>query len=237
MKKLEAQIRAWMADIENYEIAEIDNIERITMVYYLIVSLAVCFLGIKVLGLFMDPVNRQYTSRWVEISNIIQIFLFTKFAPFKMRRMGLKATKEELKGALMRGGRISLGIAVGIVIVRLVLTCFDPSISGRPWFKPDFLYQTRWLYLLVVIIQEFLSKGLLQEKFKELFGPGHLHLSIWACGISFFMFHFGYPLYFMAGAALLSVVTGYIYEKDRCIWGCVLIHFCLGFLPRAMGLG
>lgn len=30
--------------------------------------------------------------------------------------------------------------------------------------------------------------------------------------------------------------TGYLYERDRNIWGAALIHFVIGFMPRALGL-
>ena len=38
------------------------------------------------------------------------------------------------------------------------------------------------------------------------------------------------------GAFLLCFFTGLLYERDRNIWGSVIIHFALGFMPRCFGV-
>jgi membrane protease YdiL (CAAX protease family) len=48
--------------------------------------------------------------------------------------------------------------------------------------------------------------------------------------------HIQYPLYYMVGAFVLCFFTGLLYEKDRNIWGAVMIHFAIGFLPRCFGI-
>lgn len=45
-----------------------------------------------------------------------------------------------------------------------------------------------------------------------------------------------FQLYYLLGAGLLCMLTGYLYERDGNIWGAVLIHLTVGFMPRALGL-
>jgi membrane protease YdiL (CAAX protease family) len=40
----------------------------------------------------------------------------------------------------------------------------------------------------------------------------------------------------MTGALVLCLVTGVLYERNRNIWGPVLIHFAIGFMPRCLGV-
>lgn len=67
-------------------------------------------------------------------------------------------------------------------------------------------------------------------------GAGNIHITVWVTSIFFFILHLQYPFYYMIGAIVLCVGTGYLYEKYRNIWGAVLIHFTLGFLPRCIGV-
>ena len=52
----------------------------------------------------------------------------------------------------------------------------------------------------------------------------------------FFVLHMGYELPMMFGAAVLCVVTGYLYEKNKSVWGSILIHFVIGFVPKIIGV-
>ncbi len=60
-------------------------------------------------------------------------------------------------------------------------------------------------------------------------------ITAWITSV-FFILHMQYALYYMTGALLLCLVTGILYEKDRNIWGSILIHFAIGFMPRCLGV-
>lgn len=216
--------------------------ERITqeetniIILFMLTCLFFYIIGYRILQMIMGEVPKYVSSRMMEIISVIHLIIYPKFTCFRLYHTGLVATKNEIKRTLIRCGLISLGIIIALVIARLVMTQFNSEIATRPWFYPYFDINMRWLYPFVVILQEFLAKGMLQESMKRLMGEKHINQAIWACGILFTIFHLGYPLYYMICAGLLMVVTGYIYEKDHSIWGCCLIHFCIGFLPRAMGL-
>ena len=58
----------------------------------------------------------------------------------------------------------------------------------------------------------------------------------WMTALFFFVLHMGYNLPMMFGAAVLCVVTGYLYEKNKSVYGSILIHFIIGFVPKIIGV-
>ena len=107
---------------------------------------------------------------------------------------------------------------------------------------------TRWLYPVSIVFQEFFIKAFTQENIgialrsvgaaEEKNGLNRTQTVLTAVitAMFFFVLHLQYPLYYMTGAFLLCFVTGLLYERDRNIWGAVMIHFAIGFLPRCFGV-
>lgn len=202
-----------------------------------IVSLIMLFnVGIKTLQTFLEVVPKGYTSRMVELIGALLIFIFMKFTPLRLRPTGLVAPAEKVKKTIIRCGLICLGILTIMVLTRIVLQRTNGEMANRPWFGLYLNVSMRWLYPVTVVVQEFFAKGFIQENMKRFLRRQNPFLAIVASSMLFVTLHLGYPLYYMICAGILCFVTGYIYEKDRSIWGCAMIHFCIGFLPRAIGL-
>ena len=150
------------------------------------------------------------------------------------------ALKVENRGAFARemleAAGISLILIAVIVICRLILNGRDPEAAARPWFGLYLNTHGRWFYPFSAVFQEFLIKGVMQENIRSLVPDGNRHLTAVMLGLFFASLHMNYPLYYLLGAGLLCFGTAYLYERDRNIWGSVLIHFVIGFMPRALGL-
>lgn len=219
--------------MEEYQVSQK---EKNTILIFFLLCIATYNIGLKIMSMLSFQISNQATSRLMEVITLSLLFIFVKFSSLKIERTGFCATAVEIKRTLIRCGIISLGIIIVFFITRLVMNHFSPVAAARPWFGLYLHIHTRSVYLFIVILQEFLAKGIMQENMKKLMGNDNKFLPILACSFIFTILHIGYPLYYMISAGLMTFVTGYIYEKDHSIWGCVLIHFCLGFLPRAMGL-
>ena len=92
-------------------------------------------------------------------------------------------------------------------------------------------------YILTALVQEFLSRGIMQESLTHVI-PGERGETV-AIAISTLMFaaiHLHYSPWFMLGAAVLLGVFGVVYRKQRSIWGLVLIHFVFGISAAFLGL-
>ncbi|MDO5155277.1 MAG: CPBP family intramembrane metalloprotease [Eubacteriales bacterium] len=210
--------------------------EANSIIMYILSTLVMYLVTMKIMGLFMEHIPRYLCTRTIETISIFLLIFFLEYTDLQIYTTGLVGTKEEIKRTLIRCSLICIGIIIAFVIVRLIMESHNPKIANRAWFKPYFHLYMRWYYPFVSILQEILSKSIMQESLKRLFGEEEAKLSLIACCFIFALFHVNYQLYYIIGAGLLNYVTGRIYEKDHTIWGCSMIHFCVGFLPRAMGL-
>lgn len=142
-----------------------------------------------------------------------------------------KFTREMAEAAV-----ISLILIAGMIGWRLFLNRSDPEVASRPAFGLYLMIHGRWFYPVSAVLQELFIKALMQENFRSLSKDGNRHFTVVINGIFFAAMHMNYPLYYLIGAGLLCIGTGYLYERDRNIWGSSLIHFVIGFMPRALGL-
>ena len=124
----------------------------------------------------------------------------------------------------------------------------NPEYREIPFFGLYLNIHTRWLYPVSIVFQEFFIKAFTQENIgivlSGLNEDGKRRasdrktaiLTSLITAMFFFVLHMQYPLYYMTGAFFLCLLTGLLYERDRNIWGAVMIHFALGFLPRCFGV-
>lgn len=62
------------------------------------------------------------------------------------------------------------------------------------------------------------------------------HTAVIVSSLLFTTLHLYYGFLFMVGAGVLSILLGYIYLKDKNIWGVSLIHFVFGTVSVMLGL-
>ena len=144
--------------------------------------------------------------------------------------------KKKFRREMLEAAVISLILIAGMIVWRLILNGKDPEAAGRPFFGLYLGIHGRWFYPISAVLQELFIKGLIQENFCSLSPDENRHFTVAVNGIFFAILHMNYPLYYLIGAGLLCIGTGYLYERDRNIWGSSLIHFVIGFMPRALGL-
>jgi len=131
---------------------------------------------------------------------------------------------------------ISAVLILAMIGVRLWLNAHDAEAAARPWFGLYLNVHGRWYYPVSVILQEIMIKAFVQENTRMIYDSSSKHVTMILTGLFFASLHMNYQLYYLTAAGLLCLLTGYLYERDRNIWGAVPIHFTLGFMPRALGL-
>lgn len=228
------------------------------VILFMIMTVAFNILGLKIFGLIAhtDIISAYipYGSKILGAILIIEMVLYTRLTPMKCNWSALRPGKEDLKRSLPVSIMISLLIVAALIAFRLYQNAKNPVYQEIPYFGLYLNMNTRWLYPLNIIFQEFFIKAFVQDNIGiTLCGYGqmafpdalerHKNVSIrqalltaWITSVFFFTLHLQYRLYYMTGALLLCFVTGMLYEKDRNIWGAVLIHFAIGFLPRCFGV-
>ncbi|MBQ9008873.1 MAG: CPBP family intramembrane metalloprotease [Clostridia bacterium] len=170
------------------------------------------------------------------ILGVAFVFLLWK-GPLKMRWDALKpGSKKEFLREMAQAAGISAALIVLMILCRLILNAKNPEVNARPFFGLYLGIHGRWFYPFSAVLQELVIKGLMQDNFRCLSPDGNRHFTVMVNAIFFACLHMNFPLYYLIGAGILCAGTGYLYERDRNIWGSALIHFVIGFMPRALGL-
>lgn len=117
---------------------------------------------------------------------------------------------------------------------RLYKNTVDPVTAAKPFFGLYLDQRFRWFYPVSALWQELLIKPLWQDNVSRAMNSKWKTLIF--IGLFFCILHMHFPIYYMAAAGVLCFVTGILYERDRNIWCVWLLHFVMGFLPRAFGL-
>ena len=190
----------------------------------------------KLTGFTIVQENAYILTRVMEAYLIVLSILFAVFTKFKIHFECFKPTKANLKKDLRISGILTGALLVILVIIRLVMNQLNPEVASRPYFGLYLTKYLRWFYLFSAILQELFVKGIVEDNITASCKKYNKHFSVWMTSLFFFVLHMGYDLPMMFGAAVLCVVTGYVYEKTKSVWGSILLHFVVGFVPTMIGI-
>ncbi|MBQ3428696.1 MAG: CPBP family intramembrane metalloprotease [Mogibacterium sp.] len=229
-----------------------------SVMLFIIMTVGLHVLGMKIYGMIAhtDLISDYitYGSKILGVILVTEMILFARLTPMKCNWSALKASKEELKRSLPVCIAISLLIIAALIVFRLYMNAKNPVYREIPYFGLYLNVHTRWLYPLSIVFQEFFIKAFVQDNIGiTLCGYGQMDfpdalkkhtnvntrqaiITAWITAVFFFILHMQYPLFYMTGALLLCLVTGVLYERNRNIWGAVLVHFAIGFMPRCLGV-
>ena len=163
--------------------------------------------------------------------------LFWLKTPLVIRWSALKIpSSRKFAREMLEAACVSVILILGLIGIRLWMNAHDPAAAARPWFGLYLHIHGRWFYLFSVVLQEIMIKAFTQENIRLLNTSGNRHVTMVLTGLFFAVLHMNFQLYYLIGAGLLCMLTGYLYERDGNIWGSALIHLTIGFMPRALGL-
>ena len=222
------------------------------VILFLMLTVTLHILGLKVNGAVMgsDQISAylDYGSKILGAILITEMVLLICFTPMKINRQALRCSGKENRKSLVQSAGIALLIVAAMLGFRLYMNARNPAYREIPLFGLYLNLHTRWLYPVSIVFQEFFIKAFTQENIGiaiRNIGPEEKQdgrniiqagLTALITAMFFFVLHIQYPLYYMTGAFLLCFFTGLLYERDRNIWGAVMIHFAVGFLPRCFGI-
>lgn len=222
------------------------------VILFLTLTVTLHILGFRINGIIKgsDLVSDyiDYGSKILGLILVSEMILFIWFTPMKYNRQALYLSGKDSRKSLVQSAVIALLVVAALVGFRFYLNTKNPAYREIPLFGLYLNVHTRWLYPANIVFQEFFIKAFTQENIGIVLrsiGADEKHngsyriqsfLIALITAMFFFVLHIQYPLYYMTGAFVLCFVTGLLYERDRNIWGAVMIHFALGFLPRCLGI-
>lgn len=195
---------------------------------FLLVTLAVYLLLWQTLSAFFDfPL--YYYSRLIEALALLLFAALALTTPMRFDEMGIVVPTRVLLRSMALGGGVALTLAAGLFLVA----------RGRPDFAFSWHVRgdiARMTYFAVAPFQEILGKSVMLYSFEMITGRRGA-LSTCLSALTFGIFHVVYGVRMMLLSMFLMLLTGWLFHRERCVWGCAVAHFACGFLPACFGLG
>lgn len=175
------------------------------------------------------------TSVYTMVIEGIAFLLFLEvifFTSLTFSDIGIFVRPSKLLKSFISSLPLVAGACIVMVMINVIL-----RFSGHP-IKPYFIggsFQGAYTYIFTAILQEFLSRGVIQTSVKALMQVKYQKFfSIFLTSLLFSLMHLPFDFPFMAAAFLLSITLGIVYEKQGNIWGCAFLHWSCGYLAMAM---
>lgn len=192
----------------------------VTLALYLLLWQAlVCFFELPV----------YYYGRLIELLATVLFAALAFTTPMKFEEMGIIVPRLRLFRSLLLGAAVGLLFLGALALIQLFKTG-DLAFSWH--IRGDI---SRITYFLVAPFQEVLAKSVMLYSFELVFEKKHPVLALFMSALTFGAFHVVYGIRMMLLAMLLSFITGLIFYRERCVWGCAVAHFACGFFPVCLG--
>lgn len=171
-----------------------------------------------------------YYGRLIELLGVGLFIALALHTPMRFEEMGIVTSRRTLFRSLALGGAVALFVFCALAAVSKIL---HGEILFSWYVRGDI---SRVTYFLVAPLQEILAKSVMYYSFELCFGKQHPVLTVLMSAAVFGIFHVVYGIRMMLLAMGLTLLTGWMFGRVRCVWGCALAHFALGFLPACFGL-
>lgn len=195
---------------------------------FLLCTIGLYLLSWQILSSHLElPV--YYYGRLIECLGIGLFIALAIATPMRFEEMGIVTPKRTLLRSLALGSGIALAVFCICAAIAAVRGA-DPLFS---WHVREDI--SRITYIFVAPLQEILAKSVMYYSFELCFGQKHPHVVNLMSALTFGIFHVAYGIEMMLPAMALTLLTGWLFHRVRCVWGCAVAHFALGFFPICFG--
>ena len=188
----------------------------------LLITLTIyCLLWQALASQFTFPT--YYYARLIEFLAILLFIALAILTPMRFEQMGILVSP----ALLFRSLALGAGVALAVISVGAIALPLWYGLPLSAFFVAGDI--SRFTYFLVAPLQEVLAKSVMYYSFELCFGRRHPHLANMLCALVFGLFHVVYGAPMMLLSMALCLLTGWIFQKYRCVWGCAAAHFAIGF--------
>ena len=177
-----------------------------------------------------EPIPSSALTMIIEVIGVISTAFALRYTSITWKDFGLGT--ENLKKVLVDDTILTLYIIALMIVIKWILRHFFPNIvnPAEPFFHWDRLDAKDLIYIVTVVLQEFLTRGVVQGSLDRVL-PEHYPpaISIIISSLFFGALHLHKGLVFMVGAAVLLSFFGVIYRKQKTIWGLCIPHLFLSW--------
>ncbi len=175
------------------------------------------------------PFPRKYLTKGIDLLGLIIFIFIMCFTSLKLKDIGIKPNK--LKETILTSLVIVAVLFILMGATKLVLMKVNPSMfkPGKPFIDLSRFTMHYVEYISTALLQEFLARGGIQSNLKRITTAKHKSaMAIFLASIIFAVLHIHLGLVYMAGACILSVVLGILYNKQDNLIGVWMVHYCFG---------
>lgn len=178
------------------------------------------------------PLKTKHYTLMIEGITFLLFLEIAFFTSFSLKDIGLIPNLSRIRKNCAE--TLSTGVVVCLVILlaKLILTMAGIKIKG--YFIGGSLHGA-YLYIFTAFVQEFLARGVIQTCVKSLMNVKYQNqFAILLTSLLFSLMHLPFGFYFMLGAFLLSLALGAIFERQKDLWGCAVLHWGCGYLAMCL---
>lgn len=230
---------------------DISNEERLkfkisTSALMFIILVALLSIWMFACAVFMndeDPISSTLFGRFIMYLPLIFTPVAVKTCGFTIEDLGLKT--KDIKKYVIIDILLTIAAVAILCIAKLIILRLFPSFT---FYNPDnkffdfskYTIFGRLEYGVCVIAQEYLSRGLVYECVRRIVSTEDNQkyvdtISIIVSSLYFAALHIYLGVTYMIGAFVLLSIFGFIYKKQRSIWGLCIPHFILGMAIEILG--
>ena len=183
-----------------------------------------------------QKVSQEIMTQFIHLIALIMFFYIRHYTHFTYEEMGLK-----IKGigkAVKTDCLFTVIFAAALFGVKFILMRTSPDFfpAGAPFWDWGRLNWSDIAYPVTVVLQEFLSRGVIHENLRRIFVGKHSEgAAIIVSSLIFGALHIHRGFMYMLAATALLSIFGVLYRRQNSIWGLCIPHFVLGEIVWYLG--
>ena len=209
-------------DVTESRSTQIKYRDAVTVLVAMIVVLSAWCIVYSLWDYLGHPVSKSAMTVIIEALGAAGTLLLLRSTSLTVHDLGLG------KGTDLKKSLINDSTTTAVILLVMI--------AAKHFLMPDepLFYWSRWsvsctMYPLTVIVQELLTRGVAQSCLILALPDGTPEIiPIVISSLFFGALHLHKGLMFMVGAVLLLSVFGFIYNRQKTIWGLCIPHYVLG---------
>ena len=183
-----------------------------------------------------ETLSQEIMTQFIHLIALIMFFYIRHYTHFTYEEMGLK-----IKGigkAVKTDCLFTVIFAAALFGVKLILMRTSPGFfpAGAPFWDWGRMNWSDIAYPVTVVLQEFLSRGVIHENLRRIFVGKHSEgAAIIVSSLIFGALHIHRGFMYMLAATALLSIFGILYRRQNSIWGLCIPHFVLGEIVWYLG--
>ena len=183
-----------------------------------------------------ETLSQEIMTQFIHLIALIMFFYIRHYTHFTYEEMGLK-----IKGigkAVKTDCLFTVIFAAALFGVKFILMRTSPGFfpAGAPFWDWGRLNWSDIAYPVTVVLQEFLSRGVIHENLRRIFVGKHSEgAAIIVSSLIFGALHIHRGFMYMLAATALLSIFGILYRRQNSIWGLCIPHFVLGEIVWYLG--